>query len=117
ARPHTENKFLAQVFQALRIEVNDELGALKDFLLQTVDVLAPGGRLVVMAYHSLEDRLVKNFMRTGNFEGEPVKDFYGNLICPFTPITRKPMMASEAEQESNPRSRSARLRIAERRSA
>lgn len=117
ARPHTENKFLAQVFQALRIEVNDELGALKEFLLQTVDVLAPGGRLVVMAYHSLEDRLVKNFMRTGNFDGEPVKDFYGNLICPFTPVTRKPIMASDAEQESNPRSRSARLRIAERRPA
>lgn len=117
ARPHTENKFLAQVFQALRIEVNDELGALKELLQQSVDVLAPGGRLVVLAYHSLEDRLVKNFMKTGNFEGTPVKDFYGNLICPFTNVTRKPIMASEEEETRNPRSRSARLRIAERKTA
>jgi len=113
-KPNMENKFMAQVFQALRIEVNDELGALREFLQQTTEVLAPGGRLVVMAYHSLEDRLVKNFIRTGNFEGEPVKDFYGNLICPFRQITRKPLMAGEAEQQENPRSRSARLRIAER---
>lgn len=115
-RPHTENKFLAQVFQALRIEVNDELGALRELLQQTTDVLAPGGRLVVLAYHSLEDRLVKNFMRTGNFEGKTVKDFYGNLITPFVPITRKPLMANEEEEITNPRSRSARLRVAERRS-
>lgn len=114
-RPNIENKFMAQVFQALRIEVNDELGALREFLQQTAEVLAPGGRLVVMAYHSLEDRLVKNFIRTGNFEGEPVKDFYGNPICPFMQVTRKPLMAGETEQLENPRSRSARLRVAERR--
>lgn len=116
-RPQTENKFLAQVFQALRIEVNDELGALREFLEQCRDILIPGGRLVVMSYHSLEDRLVKNFTRTGNFEGEPPKDFYGNLISPFTPINRKPLSAQEAEQTNNPRSRSARLRVAERRNA
>lgn len=110
-----ENKFFAKVFQALRIEVNGELEVLKELLQQSVKALRPGGRLVVMSYHSLEDRLVKNFMKTGNFEGIENKDFYGNLITPLKPITRKPIMAGEAETAENPRARSARLRIAERR--
>lgn len=109
-----ENKFFARVFQALRIEVNGELDALKEMLLQTTKALKPGGRLVVMSYHSLEDRLVKNFMRTGNFEGIENKDFFGNVHAPFRPITRKPMIASEEEIEENNRARSAKLRIAER---
>lgn len=109
-----EQKFLAQLYQALRIEVNDELGALKSMLKQTADVLKPGGRLVVMSYHSLEDRLVKNFIKTGNFEGKLEKDFYGNPITLFKQITRKPITASEEELNANPRSRSAKLRIAER---
>ena len=109
----TENKYLAQVFQAIRIEINDEMGALQTMLRQAADILKPGGRLVVISYHSLEDRLVKNFMKTGNFEGEQVKDFYGNLIAPLKPITRKPVTPSEAELENNPRSRSAKLRIAQ----
>ena len=109
-----ENKFFAQIFQALRIEVNGELDALKEMLLQTIKALKPGGRLVVMSYHSLEDRLVKNFMRSGNFEGTLVKDFYGNVKAPFTPITRRPMVASEEELTENNRARSAKLRIAER---
>lgn len=109
-----EQKFLAQLYQALRIEVNDELGALKSMLKQTADVLKPGGRLVVMSYHSLEDRLVKNFIKTGNFEGKLEKDFYGNPITLFNQITRKPITASEEELNANPRSRSAKLRIAER---
>ncbi len=109
-----ENKFFARVFQALRIEVNGELDALKEMLLQTTKAIKPGGRLVVMSYHSLEDRLVKNFMKTGNFEGIENKDFFGNLHAPFRPITRKPMIASEEEVEENNRARSAKLRIAER---
>lgn len=109
-----ENKFFAKVFQALRIEVNGELDTLKDMLLQTTKAIKPGGRLVVMSYHSLEDRLVKNFMRTGNFEGTVVKDFFGNVQAPFNPITRKPMIASEEELTENNRARSAKLRIAER---
>lgn len=107
------NKYYAQVFQALRIEVNDELGALRDLLNQSVDLLKSGGRLVIMAYHSLEDRLVKNFINTGSFEGREEKDFYGNTQKPFKAITRKPIMASDIEVEGNNRARSARLRIAE----
>lgn len=106
-------KFWAQVFQALRIEVNRELEVLKQLLTQASEVLAPGGRLVVMSYHSLEDRLVKNYINTGNFNGEVVKDFYGNIKRPLEPISKKAITASEAELESNPRSRSAKLRIAQ----
>lgn len=109
-----ENKVLAQLFQALRIEVNQELDALSAFLSQCSDVLKSGGRLVVMSYHSLEDRLVKNFMKTGNAEGKEEKDFYGNLLTPYHIITRKPIVPSDEENESNSRARSAKLRIAER---
>jgi 16S rRNA (cytosine1402-N4)-methyltransferase len=109
-----ENKFFAQIFQALRIEVNGELDALKELLLQANKVIKPGGRLVVMSYHSLEDRLVKNFTKTGNLEGIENKDFYGNLISPFRPITRKPIVPGEEEILKNGRARSAKLRIAER---
>lgn len=108
-----ENKYLAQVFQALRIEVNQELEALKEFLEQTVDVLKTKGRLVVMSYHSLEDRLVKNFIAKGKFQGEVEKDFFGNQIKPFESITRKAIVASEDEIKLNNRARSAKLRIAE----
>ena len=109
-----ENKVLAQLFQALRIEVNQELEALTAFLSQCPDVLKPGGRLVVMSYHSLEDRLVKNFMKTGNAEGKEEKDFFGNLLTPYHIITRKPIVPSDEEMERNSRARSAKLRIAER---
>ena len=108
-----ENKVLAQLFQALRIEVNQELDALTAFLTQCPDVLKSGGRLVVMSYHSLEDRLVKNFMKTGNAEGKEEKDFYGNLLTPYHIITRKPIVPSDEEMENNSRARSAKLRIAE----
>lgn len=108
-----ENKYLAQVFQALRIEVNQELEALREFLEQSVEVLKPGGRLVVMSYHSLEDRLVKNFIATGKFRGEVEKDFYGNPIKPLEAVTRKAVTASEEEIRLNNRARSAKLRIAE----
>jgi len=111
---HKSNKFLAQVFQALRIAVNGELQALEAMLMQTAEVLKPGGRLVVMSYHSLEDRLVKNFIQSGNVSGEIEKDFYGNPIKPFKNLTRKPITASDEEIERNPRARSAKLRIAER---
>lgn len=110
----TENKYLAQVFQALRIEVNDEMEALKEFMQASKDLLKPGGRLVVLTYHSLEDRLCKNFMRSGNFEGDVEKDFYGNLISPFKLINRKVIVAGDEELKINSRSRSAKLRVAER---
>jgi 16S rRNA (cytosine1402-N4)-methyltransferase len=105
------SKYLAQLFQAIRIEVNDEMGALKEFLKQCVEVLIPKGRLVVISYHSLEDRLVKNMINSGNFQGKPEKDFYGNLIRPFDPTPRKPIMPDENEIQENKRSRSAKLRI------
>lgn len=108
-----ENKYLAQVFQALRIEVNQELEALMEFLEQSADVLKSGGRLVVMSYHSLEDRLVKNFMAKGKFQGEVTKDFFGNEIKPFRVLTRKAIVASGEEIARNSRARSAKLRIAE----
>lgn len=103
-------KYLAQVYQALRIEVNDELGALQDLLYQAEKVLKPGGRLVVISYHSLEDRLVKNYLKTGNFDGKQEKDFYGNLITPFKMEKSKPIYPDETEIETNNRARSARLR-------
>lgn len=109
----TENKYLAQVFQALRIEVNDEMEALKEFMEAAKDLLKPGGRLVVLTYHSLEDRLCKNFMRSGNFEGKIEKDFYGNVISPFKLINRKVVIAGKEELDNNPRARSAKLRVAE----
>lgn len=107
-----ENKYLAQVFQALRIEVNQELEALKDFLTQTADVLATGGRLVIMSYHSLEDRLVKNFIAKGKFSGEVEKDFYGNDQKPLEAVSRGAITATEQEIKENNRARSAKLRIA-----
>ncbi len=106
-------RYLSQVFQALRIEVNDELGALKAFLQQSLEMLAPGGRLAIITFHSLEDRLVKNFMKSGNFEGELQSDFYGNINRPFKVLTKKPIEPSDAEIKANPRARSAKLRIAE----
>ena len=108
-----EKKFLAQPFQALRIEVNDEMRALKEMLQQTLQVLKPGGRLVVITYHSLEDRLVKNFLKTGNFEGKSEQDFFGNVQTPFRMVNNKVIVPSDEEIERNPRSRSAKLRIAE----
>ncbi len=111
--PRQEKKELAQVFQALRIEVNGEMQALADFLNATRRVLKPGGRLVVLTYHSLEDRMVKNFIRTGNVEGEVQKDFYGRNLCPWKAIGKQPQVPSPEEVERNPRSRSARLRVAE----
>lgn len=113
APKHRENKYFAQVFQALRIEVNDEMKVLEEFLTQVPEVLNPGGRLVVMSYHSLEDRPVKNFIQKGKFDGEVEKDFYGNEIKPLKSITRKPIEATEEEVKRNPRARSAKLRIAE----
>ncbi len=107
------NQYLAQVFQAIRIEVNQEIEALKELLTQSVEVLKPKGRLVFISYHSLEDRLVKTFFKTGNFKGIQEKDFYGNLIRPLNPINRKVITPSTKELAHNPRSRSAKLRIAE----
>lgn len=112
APPNKHNKFLAQVFQALRIEVNNEMRVLKDMLTQTINVLKPGGVLVVISYHSIEDRLVKNFMRSGDFSGEEKKDFFGNSLSPFKVITRKPIVPGEDEVGVNNRARSAKLRIA-----
>ena len=109
-----ENKYFAQVFQALRIEVNEEMKALEDFLHQCGEVMEKDGRLVVMSYHSLEDRMVKNYMNKGKVFGEVEKDFYGNEIKPFEVITRKPVEAKEEEVSENKRARSAKLRIAER---
>ncbi|MDZ7606110.1 MAG: 16S rRNA (cytosine(1402)-N(4))-methyltransferase RsmH [Cyclobacteriaceae bacterium] len=106
-------KYAAQVFQALRIEVNNELDALKEMLTRTVNVLKPGGRLVVISYHSLEDRLVKNFIGKGKFSGEVEKDVFGNQLKPYRSVTRKPILASENEISENNRARSARMRIAE----
>ncbi len=108
-----DKQFLAQVFQALRIEVNNEMDALKEMLLQALEILKVGGRISVISYHSLEDRLVKNFFKTGNFEGKQVKDFYGNLETPFKLINNKVIVPSDEEIELNPRARSAKLRIAE----
>ena len=112
-RRSQEKKELAQVFQALRIEVNHEIDALQKLLTQSLEVLKPGGRLVVITYHSLEDRLVKNFMRSGNVEGNVEKDFYGKVNTPWRLINNKVITASAEEMERNPRSRSAKLRIAE----
>lgn len=108
-----ENKFFAQIFQALRIEVNDELNALKEMLTQAQEILKPGGRLVVISYHSLEDRLVKNLIQKGNFEGELEQDFYGNKLLSFKKISRKPILPTEQEIQRNNRARSAKLRVAE----
>jgi 16S rRNA (cytosine1402-N4)-methyltransferase len=107
-----ESKFLTKLFQALRIEVNGEMEALKMALEQSLKVLKPGGRLVVISYHSLEDRLVKNFMRSGNFEGKIKQDFFGKVETPFEVVTRKAVVPSSEEVERNPRSRSAKLRAA-----
>lgn len=109
-----EHKFFAQVFQAIRIEVNQELVVLEKFLEQTADVMAKGGKLVVMSYHSLEDRLVKNYMKRGSIHGEITKDFFGNVLKPFTEVNRHPIIPNEQEIEINTRARSAKLRIAER---
>ena len=104
---------MAQVFQALRIEVNDEIGALKILLEDSAELLNQGGRIAVISYHSIEDRLVKNFFKKGNFEGKETKDFYGNLIRPFREINRHPIAPDDAEIIRNSRARSAKLRIAE----
>jgi 16S rRNA (cytosine1402-N4)-methyltransferase len=111
--PREENKFYARLFQSLRIEVNHEMEALKDMLSQALQVLKPGGRLAVITYHSLEDRLVKNLIRTGNFEGESEKDFYGNVTAPLRAVNRRVIVPTEKEIAENSRARSARLRIAE----
>ncbi len=111
--PRQEKKELAQLFQALRIEVNGELDALRSLLIQARDALRPGGRLAIITYHSLEDRLVKNFFRTGNLEGKEEKDFFGRNLSPFRLLTSKPIVPDDTEIERNPRSRSAKLRVAE----
>ena len=111
-KPSQEKKELAQVFQALRIEVNDEISVLKRMLQQALEVLKPGGRLVIITYHSLEDRLVKNFMKSGNIEGKIEKDFFGRVNCPLKLVNNKVITPSDEEVERNPRSRSAKLRIA-----
>ncbi len=108
-----QNKYLAQVFQALRIEVNDEMNALKEMLVQAADILSPGGRLVVISYHSLEDRLVKKFIKTGLFKGEPEVDLYGKAKVPLKQVNRKVILPEEEEVQRNNRARSAKLRIAE----
>ena len=109
--PHKKNKILAKLFQAIRIEVNDEINALKDMLSQSVDLLKKGGRLSVISYHSLEDRLVKNLIKSGNFEGEKEKNFYGVPNLVLNSVNRKPITATQLELDSNPRSRSAKLRV------
>ena len=113
--PYKENikKYLAVVFQSLRIAVNDELNGLEQFLLQTKDILAPGGRLAIITYHSLEDRPVKNFFQTGNFEGKETKDVFGKVSRPWKLVNKKPLIPNDEEININPRSRSAKLRVAE----
>jgi 16S rRNA (cytosine1402-N4)-methyltransferase len=113
AKRGKEFKYYAQVFQAIRIEVNEEMKALEEMLEQSVEVLADGGRMVVMSYHSLEDRMVKNFINKGKIHGEVEKDFYGNVLKPLQSITRKPVVATPEEVKENNRARSAKLRIAE----
>jgi len=113
APKNAENKFFAKIFQALRIEVNNEMEALKDLLKASELLLSKGGRLVIISYHSLEDRLVKNFIRSGNFEGEIEKDVYGNFKTALNQLVKKPIVPSDKEIKENPRSRSAKLRIAE----
>ena len=110
--PAGAKKDLAKAFQALRIEVNDEMGALREMLLAAKDLLKPGGRIAILTYHSLEDRMVKNFLRSGNLEGKIEKDFYGNILSPFK-VIEKGLTASEEEVARNPRARSAKLRVAE----
>ena len=109
-----ENKYLSKVFQALRIEVNGEVDSLKDLLMQSGNVIKKSGRLVVITYHSIEDRLVKNYIKKGKFEGEVEKDFYGNIQVPFNAVNKKVIIPNEDEIETNVRARSAKLRIAER---
>ena len=111
--PAGAKKELAKLFQALRIEVNDEMGALREMLLAAKDLLKPGGRIAILTYHSLEDRIVKNFLRSGNLDGKIEKDFYGNILSPFK-VIEKGLTASDEEVERNPRARSAKLRVAER---
>ncbi len=111
--PREQAKYLAQVYQAMRIEVNEEMASLEGLLRGAEAVLRPGGRLVVIAYHSLEDRMVKRFLRAGNLEGVVEKDFYGKPLAPWKLITRKPIFPTDAEIAANPRARSARMRIAE----
>jgi 16S rRNA (cytosine1402-N4)-methyltransferase len=110
--PAGAKKDLAKAFQALRIEVNDEMGALREMLLAAKELLKPGGRIAILTYHSLEDRMVKNFLRSGNLEGKIEKDFYGNILSPFK-VLEKGATASAEEVEQNPRARSAKLRVAE----
>jgi 16S rRNA (cytosine1402-N4)-methyltransferase len=110
--PAAAKKDMAKVFQALRIEVNDEMGALREMLIAAKDLLKPGGRIAILTYHSLEDRIVKNFLRSGNLEGTIEKDFYGNILTPFK-VIEKGLTASADEVERNPRARSAKLRVAE----
>ena len=111
--PKQEKKELAQIFQALRIEVNDEMASLKSMLMQSAAILKPGGRMVVLTYHSLEDRIVKDFFKFGNFEGKAEKDFFGRVIAPLKQVNNKVIVPTDEEIERNPRSRSAKLRIAE----
>jgi 16S rRNA (cytosine1402-N4)-methyltransferase len=113
APKYKEFKYFAQVFQALRIEVNEEMKALEEFLFQVPDLLNPSGRLVVMSYHSLEDRMVKNYIKSGYLDGHLEKDFFGNVLKPLKPVSRKPITPTDTELQINPRSRSAKLRIAE----